>query len=99
MIEMRIRNRYWLRRSGLHQAQFDTPYAFCDIEPSPRQAAGNVLPVRSVLRSTAWMIVYFQFAREPRCKRWEVRSLSWFNATRQAISVAAVRIRQPLQAA
>jgi hypothetical protein len=25
------------------QALFDTPYAFCDIEPSPRQTAGNLL--------------------------------------------------------
>ncbi len=34
-----------------------------DIEPSPRQAAGNVLPVPAVLRSTVRMNVYFQFAR------------------------------------
>ena len=33
------------------------------IEPSPRQAAGNVLPVTAVLRSTERMKVYFQFAR------------------------------------
>ena len=33
------------------------------IEPSPRQAAGNVLPVAAVLRSTVRMKVYFQFAR------------------------------------
>jgi hypothetical protein len=34
-----------------------------EIEPSPRQAAGNVLPVTAVLRSTERMKVYFQFAR------------------------------------
>ncbi len=32
-------------------------------EPSPRQAAGNVLPVTAVLRSTERMKVCFQFAR------------------------------------
>ncbi len=33
------------------------------IEPSPRQAAGNVLPVTAVLRSIVGMNVYFQFVR------------------------------------
>jgi hypothetical protein len=30
-IEMRARNRYLLKWSELKQAQFDTPYAFCNI--------------------------------------------------------------------
>jgi hypothetical protein len=33
------------------------------IDPSPRQAAGKVLHLAAVLRSTVGMTVYFQFAR------------------------------------
>jgi hypothetical protein len=29
---MRVRNRYWLKRGDLQQAQFDTTCAFCDIQ-------------------------------------------------------------------
>jgi len=33
------------------------------IEPSPRQAAGRVLPVTALLRSTVWINIDFQFTR------------------------------------
>jgi len=57
-----------------------SPQASTLIEPSPRQAAGNLLPGTAVLRSPVRMKIDSPFARYPRRKRRGMRSLSRFSS-------------------